>query len=69
MESCVPSPVPKWYHYSTVTRGARKVGYDSSRDCQAYDRKARHKKVCKEVAMECELNLRHLDDVEIKYIH
>ena len=22
MESGVPSPVPKWYHYSTVTRGA-----------------------------------------------
>ncbi len=27
MESGVPSPVPEWYKYSTVTMGPRKIGY------------------------------------------
>ena len=29
IESGIPSPVPKWYVYSTVTMGPRKIGYYS----------------------------------------
>ena len=85
MDSGVPSPVPDWYKFSTVTFGPRKIGYDRcsnwlgpchraethdkpqfarcskckvavycSRECQAHDWKARHKKVCKHVAKERE---------------
>lgn len=35
MDSGIPSPVPEWYKYSTVTMGPRKIGYDGcvNRNC------------------------------------
>lgn len=42
MKSGIPSPVPEWYKYSTVTMGPRKIGYDGcvNREChrtESYD--------------------------------